>query len=377
MSNYRNELEKLYRTKTVFIYGAGDVATEVGYCLMHAPYNKTIEAFVISESNVESGRFIFDIPVISMDSLVAEKESLFIIAVLERYRDEIYNNLKTHGFENILCLTFESDLWAAVRGEGFLEYCKHDDELLRISGIDYLNRHDSDQIINVSSEQFRIYVAKSHKDRKLHSQIPTKDWEIDIQVGAELTSERITDTIDCQGINISAKNSSYCELTALYWMWKNADADYMGLSHYRRRFDLNQKDVSYIIQSDIDVVATIPILNIPDVRHMYAKNHLIEDWSRLKEAIRILAPDYMEAFCLLEEGKYYFAYNMFIMKRQCLNDYCEWLFPILEYCETNNIQRDTYQSRYIGFLAERLLSVYLLRHVNDYRIAFADKRFYE
>ena len=65
--------------------------------------------------------------------------------------------------------------------------------------------------------------------------MPTDDIYIPIQVGAE-GKEDLGFQKDNEGDNISAKNPFYCELTGMYWAWKNLNADYIGLVHYRRHF---------------------------------------------------------------------------------------------------------------------------------------------
>ena len=136
--------------------------------------------------------------------------------------------------------------------------------------------------------------------------------------------------------------------------------------------------LSKIEISDIDVILTIPILNFPHVRAVYDNDHIAADWDIMLEAIEKLAPDYRSAADMVQHGQHYSGYNMFVAKKHILNSYCEWLFPILVYCEQNcREKKDIYQKRYIGFLAERLLSIYFTRHAGDYKIVYARKHFVE
>ena len=61
---------------------------------------------------------------------------------------------------------------------------------------------------------------------------------------------------DDVGDNISEKNPYYCELTGLYWAWKNLDADYIGLAHYRRHFANRIRKMMFWKKDPFDAVLT-------------------------------------------------------------------------------------------------------------------------
>ena len=79
-----------------------------------------------------------------------------------------------------------------------------------------------------------IYIA-THKDYNF----PQIAGYIPIHVGKDLTDLNLGIIGDNTGDNISSLNPNFCELTALYWMWKNSSADYLGLIHYRRFFSID------------------------------------------------------------------------------------------------------------------------------------------
>ncbi|SET12541.1 protein of unknown function [Pseudobutyrivibrio sp. C4] len=372
---YANEIvDRIKKSNDVYIYGAGIVADEVASCIMDKPYNIIPKAFIVTDmkNNPETfhGKKVITFEEFSNSE---NKDVLILVACLEKVKREIFKTLEENGFKNIISLSFESDEWSNVRANYIMHYFHQ-------RGLEYRNLHEELKKVNDKGQggEIEIYRAISAMDKNLKEDISRFNWEKKIQVGAALSDSQVSNIRDNTGENISGKNRMYCELTALYWMWKNTSAEYLGLCHYRRHFVLTEEERRKLPQSDIDVVLTVPIANFPDVRTIYARDHIIEDWEILKKAIKEKYPDYYEDVEKLEKGNVYFAYNMFIARREIFNKYCEFLFDVLDYCESHCVvKNDQYQNRYLGFLGERLLSIFMFHHYDEYKIAVADKHFAE
>ena len=176
----------------------------------------------------------------------------------------------------------------------------------------------------------------------------------------------------------------YCELTALYWAWKNLSADYIGLAHYRRHFSLRKpifstKDkFSYVLTSE-EAAALLKKYDIilPKKRNYFIETgyshyihaHPAEPLDKLRELLCEQYPEYVSSFDAAMTSTSSHRFNMFLMKRNYFNAYCNWLFSILFALEKriDISSYDTYNQRVYGFLAERLLDVWLLKNALVYR----------
>lgn len=186
-------------------------------------------------------------------------------------------------------------------------------------------------------------------------------YEIPIQAGAALTEQRIaplTDMDGDDGDHISDRNRRYSELTAMYWAWKHLNTPYIGICHYRRKFDLTQQELEHYMDSGADVVILQEVMLEESIENGYAAYHYIYDWIYILELIR-----------LQDEGFYHFIVDnehrslhgacMAIYKKSYFDEVCSFLFPILDrFYRERPEKRDVYQRRDVGFLAERLLSLY-------------------
>ena len=350
------------------------MAREVAYCLKSPIYNIKINGFLVSDIKGCEGKELLGCPIMQYDYIKNQEDTVVIIAVLEKYRDEISNTLHGIGINNQVILTFESDEWCELRSQFLLKKA----EMSNPRKYRWLEDVLPQNLSGDFKDSFKVYVARSAVDKEMVEDFSNRDWEESIQVGASLSDKKICDVRDDVGDNISDKNKQYCELTALYWLWKNCNSDWVGLSHYRRRFLISKDEIKGLLKSDIDAVFTTPVINEPNVKFMYEKNHCAEDWQIMKNAVSNICPEYMNSVCAMELSDNYIPYNMFIMRKSFLDAYCEWLFPILEYCEKEIGKKDdVYQNRYAGFLAERLMSVYFIHNIDKYNMVFAHKHFIE
>lgn len=184
---------------------------------------------------------------------------------------------------------------------------------------------------------------------------------------------------DDTGDHISEKNPYYSELTGLYWIWKNcAQADYIGLCHYRRYF-LNEagmlmNEAEYLnILSRYDVMVSQAQSGPYDYQTVYGRSHDIHNLYQTGEVIRELYPDYYHTFQEVLSDNHCYAGNLFVAPRALFSAYCEWLFSIFFTLEQriNADQYDDYHKRVFGFLSEQLLIVWIKHnHFSFYETPF-------
>lgn len=186
---------------------------------------------------------------------------------------------------------------------------------------------------------------------------------------------------DDKGDNISIKNSNYCELTALYWAWKNLDTEYIGLVHYRRHFSFKKKSKnkfeSILTGEEVNDLLRNTDIILPRKRNYYIEtlyNHYkhtlhIEPLIETKNIISELYPEYLPFFNKLYIRRSAHMFNMFIMKKDILNGYCAWLFNILSELEkrVDTTQYDNFHARFYGRISELLLDVYLEKNNLSYK----------
>lgn len=218
--------------------------------------------------------------------------------------------------------------------------------------------------------------AVTHKSEKKYAK-----GRILIGVGANKNIPNVN-LYDNTGNNIADKNKHYCELTALYWIWKNTNDDAVGLEHYRRFF-CREKFFYYRPMKISEMQRALKKYDIilprkenigESVYSNYADSHYKSDMDLCGEIIKEKYPEYSNAFDAVMNEKYVCMANVFVAGKKLADEYCEWIFTILFEVEKriDISERDAYQQRVFGFLSERLFNVWL--HHKNLKVKYEHMR---
>lgn len=187
-----------------------------------------------------------------------------------------------------------------------------------------------------------------------------------LAVGKQLQNIELS---DITGMSIADRNSFYCELTGLYWIWKNVDDKEIGLCHYRRFF-CEAVDNQYFPMSVTKLSTT---LREGDIILPKKVNVYMDYLTYYEKCLRNDALRQCCRFLIEKDQKYkiviqnllkangYYCYNMLYASKAIVNQYCGWLFPLLfEFEQLINMKGwSQQQQRVFGYLSEFLLNVWV------------------
>lgn len=212
------------------------------------------------------------------------------------------------------------------------------------------------KLLSFIDYNMKIYVVGSTKNKFLPLDNIREKYLVDIKH---------------EGDNIDFLNPWYCELTALYYMWKHVDDDIVGLEHYRRYFWDNNKIISEekILSElkDYDIICASLATPI-----------------KLYDEVNILSRGYINQFLKLIEKtdnnfynyliqklqlKRFYACNCFIGYKPVINEWCNYLFNILVEFEKKYPLASS-SPRREGYFAEYLMGAWFefnnfkIKHIN-------------
>ena len=212
-------------------------------------------------------------------------------------------------------------------------------------------------------------IIATHKEY----QMPSDSMYLPLHVGAEGKSLDFGYTKDNMGDNISNLNPSFCELTGLYWAWKNLSSNYIGLAHYRRHFSMRKKNknpfdnvLSY--EEIKPYLGKIKVFTpnkrkyyIESLYSHYSHSHYSEHLDITRVIIQEKYPEYIDVFDKVMNQTYGYMFNMMIMKKEYFDQYCVWLFDILFELQkrVDMPELSTFQARFYGRVSEIIFNVWL------------------
>lgn len=209
-----------------------------------------------------------------------------------------------------------------------------------------------------------LFVVSSHVDKPVLDSFSTSKYAIPIQAGAANTKERVCELNDYDGFSesISIDNYRYGEFSAVFWMWKNVDTPWIGISHYRRIYNVSDEYIAQLLDEKTDIITLKPISRNQDVsvKEQYRLDHYGYDWDVVMKLLHKSFPQFAEFADTIYDKPLFHPYAMSIMRKELFDEFCGMAFGIIrDFIVESAVKTDKYQRRDIGFLLERMLSAFV------------------
>lgn len=177
-----------------------------------------------------------------------------------------------------------------------------------------------------------------------------------------------------EGDNIDFLNPWYCELTGLYYLWKHVDDDIVGLEHYRRYFAneknqiLSENEIREILKEHDVIVCETLLKNVAlkQFEESEGKPSRVNLFSIMYNSPSDLTKIIKQRLFI----KSLISNNMFICKKELINEYCEYFFDVIKDIKLNDTNK-----RIIGFLSEYIFGSWLF--FKEYKIKYRKIIFYK
>ena len=177
-----------------------------------------------------------------------------------------------------------------------------------------------------------------------------------------------------EGDNIDFLNPWYCELTGLYYLWKHCDDDIVGLEHYRRYFAneknqiLSENEIREILKEHDVIVCETLLKNVAlkQFEESEGKPSRVNLFSIMYNSPSDLTKIIKQRLFI----KSLISNNMFICKKELINEYCEYFFDVIKDIKLNDTNK-----RIIGFLSEYIFGSWLI--FKEYKIKYRKIIFYK
>lgn len=364
----KNIIKQANNASKLYLYGAGLRSEEFlqmkkeGYPLFNKP-----DAFIISNTTSGLGHIheLEGIPIYPVDEVDLSGNDIFVLVVtMGMYHKEIEETLEAKHCKKYMFIT--DDMEHIITRDFFRNYFQK--YHLNAQFLPFQKKYliETGRYI----DKLRTYSVMCEKDALLKMKINNVPWVSDLQAGACNAKQIVAEYRDDVGDNISVHNPYYNELTGLYWVWKNTNDKYTGICHYRRRFE-SDIVLEPLLKGEADIVLPLPFVVGNSLYTYYQHWGVKEYYDEMLNVIKEYYPDYYETATWCASHIIFIPNNICITNRKILDEYCDFLFEVVDKVEKRMQDKDIEKQRRC-WLSEHISTIFFINNLKRYRTVFGN-----